>query len=228
MDCARWRDAISAIADDEEAGIDDRLLQAHLERCASCRAYRDDVEALRRPTRVSVARPMPDLSRRIVKLNAIADRASAWGVARVLLAAVAAEMLVLSLPGLVLGEDPDASTHEARHLGAFGIAYAVALVVVVVRPARARSILPVAAVLALALTITATVDIAQGRAPLVGETLHLPEILSVVLVWLLASPSRRLGRSPSALLGESGARAPLSLSKAADDGESPGGSAGVA
>jgi hypothetical protein len=141
---------------------------------------------------------MPDLSRRVVKLNAIADRASAWGAVRVLLAVVALEIAVLSLPALVWGQDAEASTHEARHLGAFGVAYAAALLVVVVRPARARSILPVAAVLAFALTITAVVDIAQGRVPLVGETLHLPEIVSVGLVWLLASPARRRGPAAAA------------------------------
>ena len=51
--------------------------------------------------------------------------------------------------------------------------------------------LPVAAVLAGALVITAVVDLAQRRVPLVGEAAHLPEVVSVVLVWLLAVPSRR-------------------------------------
>jgi len=51
--------------------------------------------------------------------------------------------------------------------------------------------LPVAAVLAAALVITAAVDLADGRIPLAGEALHVPEVLSVLLVWLLASPGRR-------------------------------------
>jgi predicted anti-sigma-YlaC factor YlaD len=195
MSCDRWTDAISAIADGEAPGIDPRLVDAHLDRCPRCRAYRADVEALRRPVRVAPAPRMPDLSRRVVKRNALADRANAWGAVRILLAVVAVEMVVLSLPALVLGEQADTSMHEARHLGAFGLAYAAALSVVVVRPARARSILPVAAVLAGALVLTAVVDIVQGRAPLVGEALHLPELLSVVLVWLLATPSRRRGRA---------------------------------
>ena len=197
IDCERWFEAISAIADGEDAGIDPRLVAAHVDRCPTCRAYRDDIEAMRRPTRIAPAPRLPDLSRRIVKLHALADRASAWSGVRILLAVVAIEIVVLSLPGLVLGEQEGASAHGARHLGAFTIAYAVALLVVVVRPARARSILPVAVILAGALLITAIVDIAQGRAPLVNETLHIPEILSVALVWLLAVPvgRRRAGRS---------------------------------
>jgi hypothetical protein len=51
--------------------------------------------------------------------------------------------------------------------------------------------LPVAAVLAGALVITSVVDLAQRRIPLIDEAAHLPEVVSVVLVWLIAVPSRR-------------------------------------
>jgi len=103
---------------------------------------------------------------------------------------VAAGIVVLSVPALVLGEGA-AGAHDARHLGAFSIAYAVALLVVAVRPARARAMLPVAAVLAGALLVTAVVDLFTGSVPLVNEALHVPELLSVVLVWLLAVPPPR-------------------------------------
>ena len=103
-----------------------------------------------------------------------------------------------SLPALVLGDEQGASAHAARHLGAFTAAYGVGLLVVAVRPARARAMLPVAAVLAGALVITAVVDLVDGRIPLVGEAQHLPEVLSVVLVWLLAIPSPRRARPAAA------------------------------
>ena len=61
----------------------------------------------------------------------------------------------------------------------------------VVRPARARTMLPVAAVLAGALLITAVIDLLNGNVPLLGEATHLPELISVFLIWLLAVPSRR-------------------------------------
>ena len=102
---------------------------------------------------------------------------------------MAIEIIALSLPALVLGDEADTSAHGARHLGAFTVAYGVGLLVVAARPARARTMLPVAAVLAGALLITALVDLANGRIPLVGEARHLPEIASVVLVWLLAVPA---------------------------------------
>ncbi|HEY4333913.1 MAG TPA: hypothetical protein VGM78_15135 [Ilumatobacteraceae bacterium] len=151
---------------------------------------------------------MPDLSRRVVKLNALADRASRWGVARVLLGVVAIQVIVFALPELVLGREHDASAHAARHLGAFSVAYGVCLLAVVIRPARARTVLPAAAVLAGALFITAVVDMAKGEVPLLSETGHLPELISVLLVWLLAVPSSRRTLRPSVLLrGSTGLRA---------------------
>ena len=64
----------------------------------------------------------------------------------------------------------------------------MALLLVVIRPARARAIFPVTLVLAGALLITAVLDVVEGHVPLVDETAHLPELLSVPLVWLLARP----------------------------------------
>jgi predicted anti-sigma-YlaC factor YlaD len=202
--CETWREAISALADGEDPGVDRRLLDAHLERCTGCRDYRRRVEVVRSRLRLGEAAPMPDLSRRVVKLNALADRAGRWRLLRVLLAVVAVEIVVLSVPALIWGEGAATSQHAARHLGAFTVAYGAALLVVAVRPARARTVLPVAATLAGALLITAVVDVSEGRVPLLGEALHVPEILSVVLVWLLAAPSwRRL--QPAAASGEAAA-----------------------
>jgi predicted anti-sigma-YlaC factor YlaD len=188
MQCERWQDALSAAADGEDPGIEPRLLAAHLARCPSCSAFAAAIEGGRRRLAVRPAPAMPDLSQRISKLNAVADRASRWSAVRALLAVVALEVIVVSIPSLLAGRgEPNA--HDSRHLGAFTIAYGVALLVVVVRPARARTVLPVAAVLAGALTLTAVVDLARGAVPLSGETTHIPEVVSVVLVWLLAVPA---------------------------------------
>ncbi len=191
MSCERWIEAISAIADGEDPGIDRRLVDAHVARCASCREFRAELDRLRGLGRVRPSLAVPDLSRRIVALNAAADRASRWWGLRALLGAVAISIATLSAPALVLGEEHDLGAHEARHLGAFAVAYAAGLLVVATRPARARTMLPVAVILAAAILITSVVDIAQGRVPFLDETIHLPELASVVLVWLLAVPAAR-------------------------------------
>jgi predicted anti-sigma-YlaC factor YlaD len=198
MTCDRWVDAISALADGEDPGIDLRVLEAHLQRCPSCRGFRADVEASRGRLRVSEAVPQPDLSRRVAKLNAIADRAARWGVVRGLLAVVSIQIIVLSAPALLLGSEAGVTAHNARHLGAFSIAYAVGLMVVTVRPARARTMLPVAGVLGVALAVSGAIDMVDGSTGPLEELTHLPELLSVVLVWVLARPSPRTSTSPAA------------------------------
>jgi predicted anti-sigma-YlaC factor YlaD len=191
MDCERWQEALSALADGEDPAIDQRLMDAHLTHCPSCRAFCDGVDQLLRPSRLHAAETMPDLSGRIVKLNAVADRASRWGLARALLAVVAVQIMAFSIPDLLKRDVAGVSAHSSRHLGAFTVAYGVGLLVVVFRPARARTILPVAAVLAGGMVLTSAVDLFSGRIPLLGEIAHTPEILSVVLIWLLAVPSPR-------------------------------------
>ena len=203
VECERWRDAISARLDGEEPGIDPALVDAHLARCGHCRAFAADAAAARPAQRIGVAAPVPDLSNRVRHAVAASDRAGHWSIVRALLVVVAAEIIAFSLPALILGDEQDTAAHAARHLGAFTAAYGVGLLVVAIRPARARTMLPVTVVLAGALCITAVVDMVYGRVPLIGEAQHLPELLSVVLVWLLAVPA------PAPSLRVSGARGPV-------------------
>jgi peptidoglycan/LPS O-acetylase OafA/YrhL len=185
---------------------------------------------------------MDDLAAPVARSAARADRASASLLVRAVLAVVAVEIVVFALPDLMAGDESGEVAHGSRHLGAFAIAYAVALLVVVVRPARARTILPVAAVLAGALVITAVVDLANGNVPLAGEALHLPEILSVGLVWLIANRTlghghgRDLGRDRGWRLGRRAGRrrapaagtATLRVVEADHAGDDPDGASAVA
>jgi predicted anti-sigma-YlaC factor YlaD len=200
MDCDEWREAVSAIVDGEESSINPRLVDAHLARCPACRDFRTAAERSRRSSLVQPVDAQPELAARVTKLTAIADRAARWSVARVLLGIVAIEIIIFSLPDLVLGDELNTSAHSARHLGAFTVAYGAGLLVVFVRPARARTMLPVALVLAVALVISAIIDLVNGQIPLISETQHIPELLSVILIWLMTIPtpkrfSRRRSRS---------------------------------
>jgi predicted anti-sigma-YlaC factor YlaD len=202
VSCARWQDAISARLDGEDPGLATELVDAHVARCPACQRFASAAARVRGRQRLGAAPAVPDLSRRVRRAVAAADRAGGWSIARALLVVVAVQIVGFSLPALVWGDEQDTASHAARHLGAFTAAYGVGLLVVAIRPARARAMLPVAAVLAGALVITAVVDLVEGRVPLVGEAQHLPEVLSVVLVWLLAvRPPRGAARA--------GARPPL-------------------
>jgi predicted anti-sigma-YlaC factor YlaD len=198
MSCADVQEAISAIIDDEHAEMDPTAIDAHVSACAHCAAFRQSSIDARRRLGLRVVDEPDDLHHRIAPLAAVADRAGSWRVPRVLLFVVAVEVLVLSTVDMVSADGSASQVHDSRHLSAFTLAYAVLLLVVVARPARARTALPVAGVLAAALAITAIADLVVGRIPLVGEALHLPELLSVLLIFLLAVPGpRRRARQES-------------------------------
>jgi predicted anti-sigma-YlaC factor YlaD len=178
-------EALSARSDGEDPGVDVRLLDAHLARCPDCRRFRDATAASRARFRMAEAPWMADLSGHVAKLNAVADRAGRWIVVRALLALMAILIIFRAAPALIWA---DPSSHGARHLGAFSTAYAVNLLVVVVRPARARTVLPVAQVLGAALLLSAVVDVVSSRTGAFSEFGHVPDLVSVVLVWLVARP----------------------------------------
>ena len=194
MDCAPFVEAISAIVDGERPGVDPHLVDAHVDRCPDCAEYRRVAERTRRGMRILAAEPETDVAHTIRSKVSIADRAGALKIPLVLLFVVAVEVIVVSAIDLFSASGDPAAIHSTRHLSAFTLAYGVLLLLVVARPARARTALPVAGVLAGALVITAIADLVVGRIPLVGEALHLPEVVSVVLIWLLAVPVERRPR----------------------------------
>jgi predicted anti-sigma-YlaC factor YlaD len=189
MSCDSWQLAISARVDGEDPGVEPRLLDAHLAGCAECRRFESMAHDVLRTARLQPAPEMADMSRSVVRFNAVADRAARSPIARVALLVVAGVIIVFALKDLIGGHAAGATEHEARHLGAFTVAYAVALLAVVVRPARARTVLPAAVVLAGSLAITSVIDILEHNIPLLGESIHIPELLSVLLIWLLAVPA---------------------------------------
>ena len=194
--CSAWRDAISAIADGEEPALDPRLVSAHVARCSDCAAFREDVHRFARHAGLEQSAPMTDLAPAIVKAARTADRLSVWWVLRLGLVVVAVQIAVFAAPALLLGESANTGEHAARHLGSFALAYAIGLVVVALRPAKARGMLPTATALAGCLLITAVIDVARGQSPIVGEIIHLPELLGLVFVWLLAAEPRRVAPGP--------------------------------
>lgn len=191
MACDAWADAISAMADGEDPGISPRLVERHVATCPACGAFARDLDATRPAMRLAPAEPVPDLSATVGRAVAVADRSSRWFLVRVMLGLVTAQIVVLSVPALVFGDEPGTTAHGGRHLGAFSVAYAVGLLVVVARPARARTMLPVAQVLCAAIVLSTIVDVIQGSVGAGAEVVHLPEVISLVLLWALAVPAPR-------------------------------------
>lgn len=187
--CDEWLDDVSGWLDGEATVRRVDEVERHVGSCSGCSGF---VEATRRSRRGSLrAVPQPSASvtapttRLPSVVTRIEDEFRSPVVLRSLLAVVAAQVMFFSLMA-IFDSGTAASIHDARHLGSFGVAYAVGLATVVHRPARARAMLPVAFVLVGSLAITAIVDVVEHRVPLVSEGAHLPELISVGLVWGLA------------------------------------------
>ena len=198
--CVQIRESISADLDNEGTGLPRAFIEEHMDQCIGCRNYLDFSASLKRAG-IRQAPLMTDLAPKILKQFNVGQRKSVWSITRGVLAICAIEVIAFSVFDLVDG------THESRHLGSFSIAFGVVLLSVVMRPARARLMVPVAGVLALSLMITAVVDMINGSIPLLTEARHIPEIISVAMMWLLARPQnsnthrahRGVGWTPSVI-----------------------------
>ncbi len=194
--CQAAREAWSAHADGEVAGLEWRTAERHIETCTTCAAWCDTVAAVIRRMRVRPADAVPDLSAAILaRVHPAHPGRGDW--VRNALAVVALTQLVLALPALVLGDESTAPVHTARHLGAMTVALAVGFLYCAWRPERAYGMVPVAAAMAAAFVLTAVLDVGRGDTPLLAESTHLLEMAGFALLWALAgSPGlpRRRGR----------------------------------
>lgn len=186
VDCTCYREALSARLDGEPPGLPSEELDDHLARCAGCRLFETRVAALNRAVRLAPAE-VPDLGDAIAErlsgepAPAVRERAIRWS-----LGLVALLQLSVALPALS-GGVPGLDAHAARHVGAFALAVAAGFAYVAWRPRAASGLLPVVAVLVGAVLTTATVDVVRGVEPALVELAdHTPELIGLVLVWLLA------------------------------------------
>ncbi|MEL6890359.1 MAG: zf-HC2 domain-containing protein [Actinomycetota bacterium] len=202
--CDPIPELLSARLDGELGGDELVLLDEHLAGCAECRALADRLERADRHVRVRPAHPVPDL-REAVLARVQPARLGRGGWLRPALAWVSVVICVQSVIALVSGEVSGADTHQARHLGAFGLALAVGFAYVVWRPHRAVGMLPFTSALLAAMLVSAVIDVIDGGSSVLAEAVHLGELIGLALVWMIAgSPGlphrrpRRIHSSPAA------------------------------
>ena len=181
--CERWREAISAISDGEASHLDPALIDAHINRCVRCEEFRRQLGQTATTTK-------------IVERIAQEDKGSQPTALRWLLAALAATIFAIALPAF-LGDHNHGDVHDMRHAGAFAIAYAAGLVIVARRPARARTMFNVAIVLAASLLLSSMVDIIDGTVRPIKELLHVPEAMSLFVLWLMCHRNKTTAGEPA-------------------------------
>jgi predicted anti-sigma-YlaC factor YlaD len=192
VDCDACREAISALLDNEDPGVDLTLVEAHLASCAACRADAARATRLQRWLRRGPAEPVPDLTSALLARVGQTEPGPRQAVQRELrigLAVLAGLVAALALPAP--WDDAGAPTHLARELGAFQVALAVGLLLVAWQPQRRAQLLPVVAVLSVCPAVIAVLDVAARRSPASAEAHHLLQLAGLGLVWLLAHPPGR-------------------------------------
>jgi predicted anti-sigma-YlaC factor YlaD len=190
MDCDRFRLAVSARLDGEDPGIEEAVLDRHLDACALCRHWEQDAAELLRLTRVTEADPIPDLSSAILaKIPPAPDprrRQPDPMALRAGLGALGLIQLLLGTHGFLFGTDRGVPAHAARELGAFDLALAVAFILAAWRPTRAGGLLPFVIAVAFFLSAGTIVDLSRGAVAASSESAHLSTVVGLVLVWLVA------------------------------------------
>jgi predicted anti-sigma-YlaC factor YlaD len=207
-ECATAREILSADLDHEAGALEARAAHRHVDECADCRNWYVEAERLHRRWRVRPAEAVPDLTDLILERSHPARPGRGEWV-RYSLAVVALTQLAVALPWLFAGNEPGTTIHESRHIGAMSVALALGLLYTVKNPTRAYGIFPITAALALTMSVSALVDVIRGSTPLLGESIHVLEVLGFVLVWMLAGRPgvpRWVRRAPRSV-GQPGASA---------------------
>jgi predicted anti-sigma-YlaC factor YlaD len=185
MQCEDVREILSAGLDGEASATEMAAADAHTATCVGCQAHAGRLALLERSIRVRPAEPVPDLVAAVIA-RARPARLGRGGWLRPALAWVAIVMFVQSVPALVLGEASGADTHLARHLGAFGAALAIGFAYAAWKPHRAFGLLPFTAALVATTIVSAVADAATGGRAVLGETVHIVEVVGLVLLWVIA------------------------------------------
>jgi predicted anti-sigma-YlaC factor YlaD len=185
MECGLARELVSARIDDELGPDEELALDGHLVECADCTAYGEELAVFTRVLRVRPVERRPDLTGRILDRSR-PPRLGRGGWLRPALAWVGVVIVAQSFGPLVFGDIDGTPTHIARHVGASALALGIGLLYAAWRPTRAFGLLPLVAALFAATAIAATLDTLTGdRAP-VAETVHVVELVGMVLLWFVA------------------------------------------
>ncbi len=179
------RELASAAADDELTTAERQRLDAHVETCADCAAFAEQLAVITRQLRLRPVAIEHDFVARVVERN-VAARVGRGAWVRPALAWCGLVIAVQSVQPLVLAELDGAQDHVARHVGASAMALAIGFVYAAWRPHRAAGMLPFSIALLVTTSVGAVFDMATGTRTPVAELVHVAEFAGLVLLWMVA------------------------------------------
>lgn len=180
MECEDARNGISAAIDDNRPVV--AVIEAHLEKCDSCRRWQDAAHRLRRATLHSVAEDesVP------VAVSGLPRGFNAHRWVRFALAWAAALLIVWNIVDM-FSAGAGTAIHLERHQAAFDVALGLAFLFVAWRPDRAYGMVPFAVTFTAALSGAAIIDLLNGASTLGRESAHLIELAGLGLLWVLGT-----------------------------------------
>jgi predicted anti-sigma-YlaC factor YlaD len=200
VECARYREALSARLDGEGELVDPAQVDAHLAGCAGCRQWLDDAAAVTRLIRTGPATASVDVTAAVLPAAPGAWRRWMTVGLRVLLGALGTAQLALGLvqattmrpaqeAGLhgttVDGATPGHLWHESA---AWNVAIGAAFLWVAVRRGRPFGIVPILTVFVGVLALLSASDVLAGRVEVARLASHAFVLSGYLLVLALARP----------------------------------------
>jgi predicted anti-sigma-YlaC factor YlaD len=195
MQCAPFREAVSARLDGEPLGMPAADLDRHLEGCPDCAGWADAAGAVTRRARLAPAPPVPDLTaavlgalpRQLPGTAAAARSRLVQSALRLALLAVGVAQAGLAWPALATGTAAmSAPVHVAHETGAWNLGVAAAFLAVAAAPRLAAGALPFLATFGVLLTVTTVRDLQAGHVHADRAAAHLLLLAGVVLVAVVA------------------------------------------
>ncbi|SDK45641.1 Predicted anti-sigma-YlaC factor YlaD, contains Zn-finger domain [Actinopolyspora mzabensis] len=200
VDCVTSVEILSAELDGAATEEQRRLVRQHLAGCAACERRRAGFEELHRAVRIMPAEPGPDVTETVLpalrprlldRLRGAAGRrprtALRWLLALVAAVQLGVALLQLTGVGVRVGDGARSTMPHLDHeTGAWNAAVAVALAWVALRAGHAAAQLPVLASFTGVLGAMCLVDLITGRVGPERVISHLPVLLGLVLVAVLA------------------------------------------
>lgn len=202
MDCTTTTEILSAALDGEAAEAERLAAEEHLEGCPDCLRWYEAVANITRSVRIMPVEPGPDVTDSALAawrprlLDRLRGHEGRWvrTVLRVLLAVVASTQFAMAVAqvagaGVNVQADPAAGgpmPHVAHETGAWNAAIAVALGWIAFRARHAGAHLPVLLAFTGTLTALSALDLFAGHVGMARVLSHLPVLLGLVLVAVLA------------------------------------------
>lgn len=196
MECNTAREILSAQLDQEAEVSEAGSANRHLGQCSGCSQWWASVGRVTRTLRVRSAETVPDIATPALTRSRNVRR---WPYqsARASLAVLAAIELVFAITGVLAGRDAS-PIHDSQHLGAFGAAFALAVLLAAWRPGRARGLMPLALTLGIAIPIFAVIDLINENLTTGGGIHHVAQMIGLALVWVVSAHPAAAPTAPAA------------------------------